>query len=280
MKISVNTWVYGADTDIEEIFKKVHAQGYLGVEVYGRDQEVNMSGAEAQKIKELAKKYDLELVTCCADTGLLPPDLKRNLASMDKSTRERAIEHCMKGIDHTARLGSHMVVLCVGKLEEGQTEEQAMEMSADSYKRLVPYAKERDVCMIIENFPDRWIGPSAKLKELCERVGAAEYCKGMVDTGHELVLGNTLEGAVKTLGKEYMGHLHLDNNNGVIDNHDSMSNGKLTDADFASLARAMKEIGYDGWYSFELYGTDVGRDADKVLSDSKACFERSMANYI
>jgi sugar phosphate isomerase/epimerase len=134
--------------------------------------------------------------------------------------------------------------------------------------------------MVIENFPDRWIGPAAQLKELCERVGAPDFCKGMVDTGHELVLGNTLENAVKTLGKTHMGHLHLDNNDGVVDNHDAMSNGKLTDADFALLAGAMKEIGYEGWYSFELYGTDMGRDADKILSDSKACFERCMADRV
>lgn len=279
MKLSVNTWIYG-EAPMKEVFQKLKAQGFGAVEMYGRDEEVDMSDAEVAEIKKAAADMGIEIAVCCADTGLLNPAYGRNLCSMDPAVRKKAIDHCYKGIDHTKRLGSRVCILCVGKLEEGQTEQQAFDLAVESYKELIKYAREKDVVIVIENFPDRWIGKCENLLKLCQAIGDPEYCKGMIDTGHELMLGNSLANAARTLGKDYMGHLHLNNNNGEVDNHDAMDSGKLTADDFAELAKALKEIDYKGWYSCELLGVSLNRDPDKVLADSKKFFDQTMAGII
>lgn len=64
-------------------FKNLNAFGYKGVEIPGSDKEVNWDAETRQKVKNLAKKYDIEFATVCADTGLLNPALKRNINSQN-----------------------------------------------------------------------------------------------------------------------------------------------------------------------------------------------------
>ncbi len=273
MKVSINTWVYGAKAPIEEVFKNLNAFGYKGVEIPGSDKEVNWDAETRQKVKNLAKKYDIEFATVCADTGLLNPVLKRNINSQNPQERKDAIAHSKKGIDLAKDIGAPIVVLCVGKTEPGQTEEMALSLAVESYKELVPYAEKKNIVIAIESFPDRWAGHYSNLVKLCKKVNSP-YVKGLIDTGHELVMNVPLDKAVKILGKEYLAHVHIDNNNGVIDDHRALNDGKLTPEDFKKFIDALEEIGYEGWYSFELNGKDLDRDPDKVVKDSKEVLDK------
>jgi sugar phosphate isomerase/epimerase len=76
-----------------------------------------------------------------------------------------------------------------------------------------------------------------------------------LDTGH----ANLGEGGRTRLSElverfgERLGHVHLSDNRGMYDDHFPLGLGTI---DFRRLAKALKEIGYDGTVTFEVFDED------------------------
>lgn len=80
---------------------------------------------------------------------------------------------------------------------------------------------------------------------------SSERFHGLLDTGHLNVLNEKLGEAVRKTGK-ILKHIHFNNNYGEKDTHNAVMDGTLGDSEFLDCLKALREIGYRGYYSFEL----------------------------
>ncbi len=265
MKTSINTWVFGFDHPIEDAAQRIAGYGFQGVEVPFRDAEMRWTGSQKKGLLESIRGAGLRVATLLVALGMLPPENGRNLSSGDPVLRRQAVEFCLRGLDLACELDADRVVLNVGKLEEGQGEVDACAFAVDSLRSLLDRAPEGRWKAVLENFPDRWIGPATKMRALIERVASPRF-GALLDTGHQNVLKEPFRDALREVGSALF-HLHLSNNSGDQDSHHPPGDGTLSRMDFLDDFRALRQAGYDGWFSFEVFGADRGRDPNLVCRD-------------
>lgn len=119
--------------------------------------------------------------------------------------------------------------------------EQAMRGLPD----IVKEAEERQILIVLENIWDD--GPGA-LKGLLERLDS-EYLKICIDIGHlNLFSKMPLRAWFDTLS-EKIGHFHLHNNFGVLDDHNALDDGTF---DFEGFFRLVSEYNMDATFTLEV----------------------------
>ncbi len=98
--------------------------------------------------------------------------------------------------------------------------------------------------------------PTGELPTVTETIalirGAASDNLGLVlDTGHATISGEDLGGAARH-SRGHIAHVHLNNNDGVIDLHWAPQRGKLAAEDFRGLFTELRDQNYRGKMSIEL----------------------------
>lgn len=115
-------------------------------------------------------------------------------------------------------------------------DEEWLETSAATWKELINLIEGTQSVIAVENVYER--EPSI-LRRLLENLNSERICF-CFDTGHFNVFARTpLQLWMDELGK-YLGHLHLHDNNGRLDEHLPVGNGTFPFADFFQMLRAMK----------------------------------------
>jgi sugar phosphate isomerase/epimerase len=142
----------------------------------------------------------------------------------------------------------------------------------DMFFSIIPYAKKYGVILATETLGDapaygtcNYFGNMDKFIEAYDRVAAVDdnekYFKVCMDTGHTNKAvrfnGNPLpEDAIMMLG-ERIGCLHLNDNNGLTDQHKIPYSACI---DFDAVFTALSKIGYTGTYNMEIALNHFGKD--------------------
>ena len=128
------------------------------------------------------------------------------------------------------------------------------DMNAEFMGRLAIEAKEYGVEHIcIENlpFPALPINHTYQCLEFAKRMNketGSDIFKVCLDTGHSNFCGEKPADAVRLIGKEYLGALHVHDNNGLADQHARPGLGNI---DWVDFSNALSEIGFEGSVNFE-----------------------------
>lgn len=103
----------------------------------------------------------------------------------------------------------------------------------------------------IENlpFPELPINHTRQVIDFVKSLGSDTF-KVCIDTGHCNFCGEAPADAVRLVGYEYLGTLHVHDNDGTRDAHQLPGQGNI---DFSAFAAALSEIGFDKTLSFETY---------------------------
>jgi D-psicose/D-tagatose/L-ribulose 3-epimerase len=131
-------------------------------------------------------------------------------------------------------------------------EERAQDMAVlvEQLKALADYAGERGVVMGVEplnRFETSFINLAAQVAEVVERVGSPA-CQIMLDTFHMNIEERSLGDAIRLAGKRLV-HLHsCENDRGAP------GSGHVP---WADVAKALKDIGYDGPVVIESFTNKV-----------------------
>ena len=134
------------------------------------------------------------------------------------------------------------------------------DMNAEFMGRLAEEAKEYGVQHIcIENlpFPALPINHTYQCLDFAKRMNKetnSDIFKVCLDTGHSNFCGEKPADAVRLVGKEYLGALHVHDNNGLADQHARPGRGNI---DWVDFSNALAEIGFEGSVNFE---TSVPKD--------------------
>ena len=180
------------------------------------------------------------------------------------------IDNLLRSIECTAEVGAE---ICVIHPDNNSTPEQNAEM----YLKLLPYAKACGVKIATENMWN-WnkeldvASPAACSSAesfIAHLKSVDDPCfVACLDIGHAEMRGlnSSAVEMIYALGDKLCA-LHIHDNDKHRDSHQIPGSMNI---DFASVASALKNVGYNGYYTLEAYNFLVGKDKHEVLDGLKA----------
>ena len=199
------------------------------------------------KVVEELAKTDLTPVT----TTTL--DAERNLASPDAAVRAAGVESLKRLVDNNARLGSKILggvnYAGWGCLTGKPRTQEEWDRCVSCIREVCEYALEAcpgmDVCLeCVHRNETHILNIAEDAVRFCKEVGLSN-CKVHLDCYHMIREEKSFSGAVKTCGKEYLGYVHVNENDRGIP-----GTGLVP---FDEFFRALGEIGYEGPCTIESF---------------------------
>ena len=171
--------------------------------------------------------------------------------------RAEQLECYLKAVRGAGYLGAKCFVIHAIMpygMNSPENPERMRDLNASFMGRLAEEAKEYGVDHIcVENlpFPQLPINHPDQCLDFVKRMNRetnSDIFKVCLDTGHANFCGTDPADAVRLLGKEYLGALHVHDNNGKADQHYIPGKGTI---DWRAFSDALEEIGFEGALSFE-----------------------------
>jgi sugar phosphate isomerase/epimerase len=171
---------------------------------------------------------------------------------------ERCFPRQIRGLEITALLGAKIAIVHpMHHCEYKGNEEALFEQNMKFYRDLLPYAKEFDVKIALENM---WqIDKKRKYisEDVCSR--ATEFARyidalddehfvACLDLGHCGLIGEEAEDAIRILGHDRLKALHVHDNDYRSDMHTLPF---LQNMNWDAIMKALADIRYDGDFTFE-----------------------------
>ena len=138
-------------------------------------------------------------------------------------------------------------------------EEEHFEMNMEFYSSLAPYAKAAGVRIAIENMwnnhpvtgriEDSVCADPRELSRYYDELSDPEAFTVCLDIGHVALCGREPADAIRILGGERLGALHVHDNDYIEDLHTLPGMAKIN---FDSVCRALADVGYNGDFTLEV----------------------------
>ena len=171
---------------------------------------------------------------------------------------ERLIPRTIQALEVSALAGCKIAVVHPVHHEEylGH-EEERFEQNMKFYRGLLPYAKEYDIKIALENMFQRekkrkilGADTCSDPKEFVRYVDELddEHFVACLDLGHCGVVGEEAYNAIRILGHDRLKALHVHDNDYTNDMHMLPGIGKM---DWEEIMKALAEIRYDGEFTYE-----------------------------
>ncbi len=212
--------------------------------------------AQVDRMKALADELDIKFVQSHAPMGT--PIVKNE-------KYESFIECNITCIKACAKLSIPNLVVHSG-YEKGISKEECFKRNKEFYDRLLPYATEYSVDILTENFnkmwdPETyWIDNAQELRELVDYIDhpLLNVCW---DIGHGNLQSTPQHEALKILGDKVHA-LHVQDNYNRADSHKAPFFGTTN---WDSVMHGLKEIGYNGYFTFESDNLLTGAHAKRAF---------------
>ncbi len=163
----------------------------------------------------------------------------------------RAIEICsILGVEN-------LVVHPLHHMVYAGNEQYVHDINMDFYRSLLPYCKEWNVNIALENMWQRdvkrkyithdAISTASELAAWVDELNDPHFV-ACLDVGHSALVGEEPQDAIRYLGKERLRALHVHDVDYVSDLHTLPFLGKL---EWHNITAALRDIGYEGELTFE-----------------------------
>ncbi len=190
-------------------------------------------------VKEKAQEVGIELVTTTTLND------KTNPISPDPEIRANAVKALKLLVDINVELGSKILggvnYASWGYLTGKPRTKQEWEWSVNVVREAAKYAKENSDMIIavecVNRFETHFLNIAKDAVQYCKDVGTGNV-KVHLDCFHMMIEENSIKGAIETCGKDYLGYIHVNENNRGIP-----GTGLVPWKEFF---KAVKEVGYDG----------------------------------
>ncbi len=243
---------------VEEYFKFASENGFHRLDL-GCSAPINFphmfNEERIQKVKDLGKEWRIKYglhTSSYVNTAEIMPDV-----------REASERHLLNYINLSKEIGAEYCVVHCG-YHFSQFRDVVMENLIKTYEAAVELAEEIELPLVIENMnrvhPDSeivYLGVTIdEIKQLFEAVPSK-----MLGLAMDVAHANLLPGGTKAwidAFPEKIFHLHLSDNDGVLDRHLPIGDGSI---DFGSVFSQLEDIGFSGTATLE-----VGSEANSVKS--------------
>jgi sugar phosphate isomerase/epimerase len=251
---------------LEEAIDHVAAMGYAGIEILCDQPHYWPESESADRAAALAaqlSRVGLAAANVNANTAIgaygasIPENLfGPSLASPDRRIRNRRIQHAKDAIDLAAVVGAPAVSVTGGYCESDHPPESALSLLRQSLREILGHAEARGIHVGIEFEPGLLLETSHEVSDLLEDLGHPLLGFNL-DVGHAVVAGEDPAALIRRHA-DRLWHLHLEDIAGGKHFHRIPGEG---DVDFEAIATALREVGYQGFASVEVYSHKRDPDA-------------------
>ena len=244
-KFGVDTFIWAEDFTEKDLWI-VEKAAELGFEV------IDFAVAHpdtfpVDQVKELLDK-----------TGLIPVTtttlgLETNPISPDPAIRAAALEHMKKMVDISKKLGAKFSggvnYAGWGYITRKMKTKQEWAWGVENMRQVCEYAKETypELTMVVEcvnRFETHFLNTGLEAKEFCKAVGM-DNIKVLLDCFHMSHEENNFRDPVVLCGKEYLGYVHVNENQRGIPGTGMVN--------FHEFFNALEDIDYDGYCVIESF---------------------------
>lgn len=271
MKLSICNELFEG-WSLEKVFSYVSRLGYHGVEIapFTLTEDVRSLGpGERKRLRELAESHGLEIVGL---HWLLVKPEGLHILGPSRETINATLEYMRALIDFSADLGGKVLVFGSPRqrnVPPGMSREEAWRRALDFFGDVAEYAEERGQTVAIEPLArhlTNFINTVDEAVKLVEDVGSPGLqlildVYSMKDEGRPY-------GEIIRRGGRYLVHFHANDTN-------KLGPG-FGDADYVEILNALREVGYEGFLSVEVFDTSPGpeRIAAKSIENLKKFGEK------
>ena len=189
-------------------------------------------------IIDLAKKHEFEIIEILAEEPFYTKDKQEfkdcgldirmhaatvdiNIASINSGIRKESVRQMIFCGQYAEKIGANTITVHPGKIgrNEPRLRKWALEMAIESVGEIMD---NTNVEISVENMPVRPAFLANKVDEL-EMIQQETGCSLTIDTGH----GNTCDNLEEMLELKNISYCHLNDNDGVKDQHITLGEGTL-----------------------------------------------------
>ena len=234
---------------IQDVFKVASELGFNGVEISPftlSDSVLEISSAQRERIRGLAKSYGIEIVglhwLLVKPTGLY-------INHPDEGIRQRTLAYFKDLISFCSDLGGKIMVFGSPKqrdVVDKESYEETWRRTKDFFLRCLPKAEDEGITICFEPLAPtetNFINTVDEAIKLIEEVGHPNF-KLILDVKAMSSEGRPLKEIIMR-GAKYLRHFHANDDNGKTPGW-----GK---ADYKGISEALKDVGYDGFLSIEVF---------------------------
>ncbi|GKT06904.1 sugar phosphate isomerase/epimerase [Desulforhabdus sp. TSK] len=255
LSFSTNAFVRHSVYDAVE---KIAAAGYRGVELLADIPHLYadaISAGDLRRLKALLQGKGLQVANVNANTAagyygreFWEPLFEPSLAHPDQDRRRWRIDYTRKCIDIARALDSPCVSITSGRMVPGILPEQSLGLLRQSLREIVLYARECGVRLGMEYEPGLLVECYEDLMALLHDLQLPELGANL-DLGHSHVLREDPETVIGGLASRIF-HIHMEDIRARKHYHLIPGTG---DMDFQPLFQILKNNGYSGFITVELY---------------------------
>jgi sugar phosphate isomerase/epimerase len=242
---------------IDDVLAHTARLGYQGVEIAPftlANSVSDLSPSERQSVRDAAGKHGIE-ITGIHWVLVKPEGLYIN--HPDQAIRRRTAEYFIALVDFCADLGGKIMVVGSPKqrnLLPGVSRDQACDWGADCFRSAVHRAEERQVTICFEP-----LAPS-ETNFINTAVEAIQFTQRLASPNFKIILdAKAMCSETKPIPQiirdswPHFAHFHANDKN--------LKGPGFGDVDFKPIAAALKQVGYSGFVSVEVFKFDEGAEA-------------------
>jgi len=168
----------------------------------------------------------------------------------DPNYRQVRIDHTLRALTLARELGAKCITTEPGgPLAPGQSFAAGLKLFVEMLKPVIEHAEKEGVLLLIEPEPGLLIETADQFLELMQHIDSPAVGLNF-DIGHAYCVGDDPATTIPRVAK-HIRHFHLEDIAATrVHHHLVPGEGAI---DFAATFRAIREIGYDGWVTIELY---------------------------
>ncbi len=245
--------------------------GYTGLEIAPftlANSVTYISAPERHAIREAAARHSIEIAGI--HWVLVKPE-GLYINHPDRILRERTADYFCDLVDFCADLGGKVMVVGSPKQRNvlsGVSREQALEWAAATFRNAVARAQRREVTICFEPLAPtetNFINTAAEALQFVARVPSPRF-KIILDVKAMCSESKPIPQIIRDSWPHFA-HFHANDRN--------LKGPGFGDVDFQPIAAALKEVGYQGFVSVEVFKFEEGAEA--IASRSLAYLQRAFA---
>ncbi len=257
MQLAFSTNAYLRFTFAEAV-RRLADIGYAGVEVMAdvpHAWPAFLLGKQKQALRDALAKHGLAISNVNAFMMNAINDRRQRYwhpswIEPDPNYRAVRIDHTIRALTLARELGANCITTEPGgPLEAGQSWSEALKLFVEMLKPVIAHAEKERVLLLIEPEPGLLIETADQFLELMQYIDSPAVGLNF-DIGHAYCVGDDPATTVSRVAK-YIRHFHLEDIAATRVHHHLVPGEGVID--FAATFRAIRQIGYDGWVTIELY---------------------------
>lgn len=256
MRLAFSTNAYLHFT-FEEAVARLAALGYRGVEIMAdvpHAWPAYLLPVQKQALRDALARHGLAISNVNAFMMHAVDDPRQKYwhpswIEPDPHYRRVRVEHTKRALTLARELGAPCITTEPGGPLEGRPWGQCLDLFVEMLRPVVEHAEREGVSLLVEPEPGLLIETADQYLEFAGRI-RSPYLGLNFDIGHFYCVGEDPAAAVRRLGP-LIRHVHLEDIAATrVHHHLIPGEGAI---DFAATLGALRDVGYNGWVTVELY---------------------------